>query len=197
MRLRLHGGITVAVLALSISVEPSFGQGRGVARPGVTPVGQARPVSRGAPVGGPARRVATPPFISTLRFVPGRFAGQRVFCPIRSTIFGLVAFDPSWLWAPIDTQEPLVAPGEPLPPPGPRPTGGLQLDVEPRRALVYVDGWFTGLVDNFSGYYRHLEAPAGWHTIEIIAPDFQPLMFNIAVTAGRTTIYRNSLVSDR
>ena len=116
-----------------------------------------------------------------------------MFCPNRSSLFGLVAFDPSWLSAPIDTQEPLVAPGEPLPLPGPRLTGGLQLDVEPRRALVYVDGWFAGLVDNFSGYYRHLEAPAGWHTIEIVAPDFQPLMFDIAVTAGRTTTYRNSL----
>src|SRR5262249_5104967 len=150
---------------------------------GVTSVGQGRPVSPGVYVGGPARRVATPPFRSALRFVPGRFAGQRVFCPIRSTIFGLAAFDPSWVRAPIDTQEPLVARGERSPPPGSRPTGGLQLDVEPRRALVYVDGWFAGLVDNFSGYYRHLEAPAGWHAIEIIAPDFQPLMFNIAVTA--------------
>jgi hypothetical protein len=132
-----------------------------------------------------------------LGFVRGPFARQRVFCPNRSSLFGLVAFDPSWLSAPIDTQEPLVAPGESLPPPGPRLTGGLQLDVEPRRALVYVDGWFAGFVDNFSGYYRHLEAPAGWHTIEIIAPDFQPLMFDIAVTAGQTTTYRNSLTRDR
>jgi hypothetical protein len=112
-------------------------------------------------------------------------------------MLGLIAFDPSWLSAPIDTQEPLVAQGEPLPAPGPRLTGGLQLDVEPRRALVYVDGWFAGLVENFSGYYHHLEAPAGWHTIEIIAPNFQPLIFDIAVTAGRTTTYRNSLTHDR
>ncbi len=40
----------------------------------------------------------------------------------------------------------------PLPPPvpfaSPRLMGGLQLDVEPRRAFVYVDGILVGTVDH-------------------------------------------------
>lgn len=102
-----------------------------------------------------------------------------------------MVFDPSWLWAPSVAGEMLL----PASPPShqQRPVGGLQLDVEPRRALVYVDGSFAGLVEDFSGYYRHLETSAGWHIIEIVAPDYQPLVFDVAVSPGRTTTYRSSL----
>jgi hypothetical protein len=69
----------------------------------------------------------------------------------------------------------------------------LQLDIEPRRAFVYVDGWYVGLVDQFSGYYRHLDIDAGSHTIEILATGYEPLAFEIAISPGRTTTYRGSL----
>jgi hypothetical protein len=71
--------------------------------------------------------------------------------------------------------------------------GGLQLDIEPRRALVYVDGWYVGLVDEFSGYYRHLDVSPGLHTFEIVAIDYEPLVFDMTISPGRTTTYRGSL----
>ena len=71
--------------------------------------------------------------------------------------------------------------------------GALQLDVEPRRALVYVDRLFVGTVDDFSGYYHHLEATAGSHVVEFVAPDYEPLAAEVMVSAGRTTTYRASL----
>ncbi len=37
-----------------------------------------------------------------------------------------------------------------------RPMGGVQLDLEPRRAQVFVDGVYAGVVDDFRGYYGHL-----------------------------------------
>jgi len=73
------------------------------------------------------------------------------------------------------------------------PAGGLQLDVEPRRAVVYVDGWYAGVVDAFSGYYRHLEIGADWHTLEIVAPDYEPLVVDVMISPNRTTTYRSSL----
>ena len=73
------------------------------------------------------------------------------------------------------------------------PIGGLQVDVEPRRGLVYVDGWYMGLVDEFSGYYRHLEIDAGWHTLEILAPGYEPLVVDVTVAPDRTTTFRGSL----
>lgn len=71
--------------------------------------------------------------------------------------------------------------------------GGLQLDVEPRRAQVYADGRYVGVVDDFRGYYQHLQIGAGSHVIEIVAADYDPLIIRVTVSPGRTTTYRGSL----
>jgi hypothetical protein len=114
---------------------------------------------------------------------------HRVF---RSLWFGLVLFDP-YLWVPgsfdrgFPTSPDLAADES-------RPMGGLQLDVEPRRAQVYVDGrWLAGVVDDFSGYYHHLDLPAGPHRIELVASGYDPLLVEVVVSPDRTTTYRGSL----
>jgi hypothetical protein len=78
-------------------------------------------------------------------------------------------------------------------PRGDLPRGGLQLDVFPRRAQVYVDGGYAGVVDDFRGYYRHLELPAGCHLIEIYERGYYPLTLTVVITPGRTLTYRNTL----
>ena len=74
-----------------------------------------------------------------------------------------------------------------------RPAGGLQIDVEPRRALVYIDGRHVGSVETFSGYYRHLDLGAGPHILELLADGYEPLSAEILVAPGRTTTYRGFL----
>jgi hypothetical protein len=69
-------------------------------------------------------------------------------------------------------------------------SGGIQLDVEPRRALVYVDGVLAGTVDQFKGYYQHLQTSAGFHVIEFLAPDYEPLAVGVTVVPNKTTTYR-------
>jgi hypothetical protein len=109
----------------------------------------------------------------------------------RSPILGFFAFDPYWWLAPDFTDENgAVPPPMPLPPPGPRLTGGLQLDVEPRKAFVYVDGFLAGTVDQFKGYFQHLETTAGYHVVEFIAPDYEPLITEVTVVPNKTTTYR-------
>jgi hypothetical protein len=71
--------------------------------------------------------------------------------------------------------------------------GGLQLDVQPWRAEVYVDGDYAGKVQDFGGYYRPLELIPGPHAITIVAPDFDPLMFDVVIVPDRTTTYRGTL----
>ena len=71
--------------------------------------------------------------------------------------------------------------------------GGVQLDVQPWRAQVYVDGAYAGLVDDFKGYYRHLEISAGPHVIVIVMPDYEPLIVNTLVSPGQVTTYRGTL----
>jgi hypothetical protein len=73
------------------------------------------------------------------------------------------------------------------------PTGGVQLDVQPWRARVFVDGAYAGRVEDFKGYYEHLEVVAGPHQITIVEPGFLPLVFDIIVAPGRTTTCRGTL----
>jgi hypothetical protein len=73
------------------------------------------------------------------------------------------------------------------------PTGGVQLDVDPRSAQVYVDGTHVGVIREFSGYYKHLELAAGPHVVTIIAPDYEPLTIPVLVSPGHTLTYRGTL----
>ena len=104
-------------------------------------------------------------------------------------------FDPYWLWAPdaFAFDDAFFPAAAPPPPDANWPVGGLQLDVEPRKALVYVDGWFVGIVDTFSGYYHHLDLPAGPHRFEFLAADYDPLFVDVIVPPGKTETYRGWL----
>jgi hypothetical protein len=73
------------------------------------------------------------------------------------------------------------------------PSGGVQLDVQPWRASVFVDGKHVGRVDQFSGYYQHLDVVAGPHRIVIVEPGFQPLVIDAIVVPGRTETFRGTL----
>jgi hypothetical protein len=153
---------------------------RGPSTGAVRPVRPVRPLG---PSGGPPLSPRGP-----VAGVPPSTVHRPV--PIRSSFFGLVLFDPYWWWA-LGVADPLLVP--PPAAPAPRPAGGLQLDVEPRGALVYVDGAFAGSVENFSGYYHHLETAAGLHWIELVAPNYEPLVATVTVVAGQTTTYRGWL----
>jgi hypothetical protein len=71
--------------------------------------------------------------------------------------------------------------------------GGVQLDVQPWRAQVYVDGTSVGVVGDFTGYFHHLEVSAGPHVIAIVAPDYDPLVLDVFVSPGRVTTYHDTL----
>ena len=107
--------------------------------------------------------------------------------------FGLWVADPYW-WTYATGDDDQLPPAAPLPQAGrDRPPGGLQLDVEPRRAQVYVDGWLAGSVEEFSGYYHHLDLAAGPHIVEVLASGYDPLVVEVAISPGNTTTYRGSL----
>jgi hypothetical protein len=73
------------------------------------------------------------------------------------------------------------------------PTGELRLRVEPNDAEVYVDGSFAGIVADFNGAFHHLTLTAGPHRIEIRAPGYQPIVFDVAIQSRHTTQYRGAL----
>lgn len=73
------------------------------------------------------------------------------------------------------------------------PTGGVQLDIQPWSAEVYVDGASVGRVEQFRGYYQNLTLPAGPHIIAVVAPGRDPLIVGVTVVPGRVVTQRGSL----
>jgi hypothetical protein len=76
-------------------------------------------------------------------------------------------------------------------------TGELRLDVRPRSAEVYVDGYFVGRVDDFDGAFQAARIEEGPHRIRIVAPGFEPLDIDVRIFAGRKITYRGDLLPRR
>ena len=74
-----------------------------------------------------------------------------------------------------------------------RPYGGVRIDVPQRDAEVYLDGYFAGSVDNYDGTFQQLNIEPGAHKLEIRAPGFSTVSFDVNVEPGRTITYRTSL----
>lgn len=71
--------------------------------------------------------------------------------------------------------------------------GAVRLKVKPVDAEVLVDGYFVGRVDEFDGVFQRLNLDYGPHRIEIRAPGFEPLTFEVRVQPGRTITYQGEL----
>jgi len=176
MQARWLSALAIAATATLASPLPLSAQARGTVV--VTTGRHARPAS-------PAPQPSTLRPFPTVGVLPP-VRGPRNHRPMlfRSSLVGLFAFDPYWWLDPevgvIPTEESVL-------------TGGLQLDVEPRRALVYVDGVLAGTVDQFKGYFQHLETTAGYHVISFLTPDYEPLTIGITVVPNKTTTYRGFL----
>ena len=73
------------------------------------------------------------------------------------------------------------------------PIGELRLKVQPRDADVFVDGYFAGRVDDFDGIFQALELEAGAYSIEIVAPGYEPIQFDVRIQPGRKITYDGDL----
>jgi hypothetical protein len=71
--------------------------------------------------------------------------------------------------------------------------GALRLKVKPREASVYVDGYFSGRVDDFDGVFQRLKIDAGPHRVEIRLDGYEPLTFDVRIDPDRTTTYSGEL----
>ena len=72
-------------------------------------------------------------------------------------------------------------------------SGELRLSVTPRVADVYVDGYFAGRVDEFDGVFQSLRLEEGPHHVQITAPGYLPLDFDVRIDADRKITYRGAL----
>jgi hypothetical protein len=72
--------------------------------------------------------------------------------------------------------------------------GRVRLQVQPRDAEVFVDGYYAGQVDDFDGRFQGLQLETGGYSIEIRKPGWETLTFDVRVTPDRTTNYKGELI---
>jgi hypothetical protein len=154
---------------------------------GTTAMAQQRPAQIRSQASGPAPAPpsAGSPFRNAATFRPIPFV-RAPGLPLRGVTLPVLPIGWGWGMPPFyvnNVSMPLVD----------GPTGGVQLDVQPWRASVFVDGVYAGRVEDFKGYYQHLEVVAGPHQIIVVEPGFLPLVFDVMVVPGRTTTFRGTL----
>jgi hypothetical protein len=71
--------------------------------------------------------------------------------------------------------------------------GELRLKVRPRNAQVFVDGYYVGIVDDFDGIFKRLHLPSGGHRIEVRAPGYETLTFDVQIRFDDTTTFEGEL----
>jgi hypothetical protein len=152
----------------------------------------SRPRGGNPPTGEAVPRTARPaPPHGTIRHIPSYrpyyHPGSRYYSPWGYGAFGLGYFyyDPAWWGYPSQYgySGPAVIGWD----------GSLKLKVKPRDAQVLIDGYYVGVVDEFDGIFQSLRLPEGPHRVEIRAPGFEPLVFEVRILADDTVTYRGTL----
>ena len=72
-------------------------------------------------------------------------------------------------------------------------SGNLRLKIDPKKAQIYVDGYYVGVVDSFDGAFQKLSLDSGNHKIELKADGFEPLQFEVLITPGETSTYKGDM----
>jgi hypothetical protein len=72
-------------------------------------------------------------------------------------------------------------------------TGGLRLETQPESAQVFVDGYYTGLVEDYGLRGKILDLTAGSHHVELRASGYAPFSFEVSITPNETSRFRGDL----
>jgi hypothetical protein len=71
--------------------------------------------------------------------------------------------------------------------------GSLRLKIKPRDAQVFVDGYYVGIVDDFDGIFQRMHLPSGPHRVEVRAPGYETLTFDVQIRFDETTKFEGQL----
>ncbi len=69
-------------------------------------------------------------------------------------------------------------------------SGSLRLQVSPREAEVFIDGYFAGTVDDFDGVFQRLNVEPGDHNVELYLPGHRSVQRKLYLQPGKTTSVR-------
>jgi hypothetical protein len=72
-------------------------------------------------------------------------------------------------------------------------SSSLRLQVTPREAEVYIDGYYAGNVDNFDGVFQRLHLEPGEHALELFMPGHRSFTQKIYLQPGSTFRVRHTM----
>ena len=79
------------------------------------------------------------------------------------------------------------------PAPGQANTGGVSFEITPNTAQLFVDGTLVGTVGQFTPTSQPLGLAAGHHQIEVRAPGYQTMSFEVDIIAGQVIPYQGAM----
>jgi hypothetical protein len=147
---------------------------------------------RGSPVSSPKRSVwffALAAIVFVGATSTSEAQGFRRGRSTRVVVVGGYYADPFWYG------DPLYGFQYPWGPYGPYPYRGVyrldpgaavRLEVTPKEAEVYVDGYYAGVVDDFDGTFQRLRVEPGEHEIELYLDGYRPVKQKIYLTPDNT-----------
>jgi hypothetical protein len=71
--------------------------------------------------------------------------------------------------------------------------GSVRLQVSPRQAEVFVDGYFAGTVDDFDGVWQRLNIEAGEHEIQVYLAGYRPYSQRFYLQPGKSFNIKHTL----
>jgi len=73
------------------------------------------------------------------------------------------------------------------------PGASLRLQVTPREAEVFVDGYYAGRVDDFDGSFQRLTVYPGDHELEVFMPGYRSLQQRLYLQPGKTFTVKHAM----
>jgi len=138
--------------------------------------------------------------VATARTSEAQLFPARRVVVVRAPVFAGV-YSPSWLYDPwfgFGYQYPTG----PFPYPYPYPYpyryyadlgAAMRLDVKPREAEVYVDGYYAGIVNDFDGAFQRLRARPGEHEIVLYLDGYRTVRQKLYLTPKNTMKVRYAM----
>jgi hypothetical protein len=77
--------------------------------------------------------------------------------------------------------------------PGQANTGGLSFEITPSDAQLFIDGAMVGTVGQFTPTSQPLGLAAGRHHVEVKAPGYRTMSFDVDIIAGQVIPYQGTL----
>jgi hypothetical protein len=68
-----------------------------------------------------------------------------------------------------------------------------RIEVKPRDAQVYLDGYYVGVVDQFDGVFQRLDIPPGQHELTVYMPGFHTITERTLFRSGQTYHFKETL----